>query len=108
MGPNGFDLIENVVAYTLRLLHPRAFASTAFDSASRPELEARPDHDRVVPRGQLSTANQGHVSLPFPCVGVSIDDREAGICDVHHTLSLLSFWMLNLPVVMPRFKRGIQ
>src|SRR3984893_14372817 len=34
--PNGFDLIENVVAYTLRLLHPRAFESSGRRPARRP------------------------------------------------------------------------
>src|SRR4029077_8051680 len=34
--PNGFDLIENVAAYTLRLLHPRAFESAGRRATRRP------------------------------------------------------------------------
>src|ERR1700720_786334 len=40
--PSGFDLIENAVAYTLRLLHPMAIRETR---------AARPDRDRVMSRG---------------------------------------------------------
>src|SRR5258708_7969941 len=48
------------------------------------------------PGGQLSPANQGHVSLPFPCAMVSIEGRAAGICDVRHSLSRLSSYRINL------------